>query len=76
MLYFTSLISISFFGFPSGPKEASRDLNLKEPIFMSVSDAVSVSLRRSVQRGLPVRGCHQQDPVAVERFPIHHKRHV
>lgn len=31
MLYFTSFIAISFFGFPSGPKEASRDLNLKNP---------------------------------------------
>lgn len=77
MLYFTSLISISFFRFPSGPKEASRDLNLKKKaVFVCVSDAVSVSLRGSVQRDPPVRSCDQQDPVAVERFPIHHERHV
>lgn len=41
-----------------------------------VSDAASVSLRSSVQRDPPVRSCDQQDPVAIERFPIHHERHV
>lgn len=24
----------------------------------------------------PVRSCDQQDSVAVERFPFHHKRHI
>lgn len=48
----------------------------KKAVFVCVSETVSVSLSGSVQRDPPVRSCDQQDPVAVERFPIHHKRHV
>lgn len=83
MLYLTSLISISLFGFPSGPEDASSDLNLKIRIIIYVY--IYIYIYNDVFNDVPptvdclhspVRSCNQQHSVAIERSPLYHKCYI